>query len=397
MNKLKGFLIHKNFSHKPNYLFEKISYSIEHQNTILFSKRIQGNELSQNEAGVIFGNDYSLCFTNQINPTKIKYLSVLAQCLIFELDYQAGTQEFWIFLRGEQIGHKKDALSRIGKKTSFFGMFGNKNSAPNLEATFKSVLDAISQGTSVSPSISNLLDKQPLQIMKTGSLPSKYLDPFSSSSNNTPFTADHKRLMDLMPTANDFEIPFDTDLGEAPMTEERYAQRIKEYIRSGVVSPAILWKQNPMVVVVYSSDLDAILPFNFNVNTPVAKRFSHLKKGAKLLAVNIYSYEAPSGMTDGVEIDIIEGPESSGMWKSFTPTIVNFVADDDDAPLISYWINRIPEDLWKKTVRLTHEYFRKYPAGFRMGFLMYHMLSMSSFLKKYRPDLYKKHYGDEDA
>ncbi len=127
-----------------------------------------------------------------------------------------------------------------------------------------------------------------------------------------------------MPSVVGAPMPYENDYDGSPMTEEKFATRIKETIRSGVVSPALLIQKEPLVLSVYSSDMDAVLFFKFESETKVAQKYKLLPVWSKFIAVNIYFSQAQSGLTNGVEIDIIPGPSSSGLWKSFAPNHCQF-------------------------------------------------------------------------
>ena len=134
--------------------------------------------------------------------------------------------------------------------------------------------------------------------------------------------------------------------------------------------------------------MDAVLFFKFENENEVTRRFRHLPKFTPLVAVNLYFNSAQSGLTKGTEIDIIPGPNSSGMWKSFAPIIVNFVASDDDRPLVRYWENKFDAAIWIKVKELSVQYSRKFPGEARFGNFMAARLVTRDFSEKYFPHLH---------
>src|SRR5690606_1509269 len=102
-----------------------------------------------------------------------------------------------------------------------------------------------------------------------------------------------------------------------PLIRDKNA--IRQQLFEGDANAAIVLKTDPLLVGVYSEDLDAAvvlrIPPEAIVGPPPAP-------GTRLVSINFYQSGGPP------EPDLLPGPGSSGAWDDFWPLIGDFLSDD---------------------------------------------------------------------
>lgn len=285
MKKIKGFLFGKSFPNDPHYIFGKIKYQGTKSGRSSLSGFIKKKEegVLSKHATLLAGEDFTLCFMDDVDASRVKFLSIIEKCMIFEFDFEGKTTKIQILKQGEILGEREFPLTLSTKRTKkILGLFGKGEERVDIEKTILNLFVSLTQNLGFKAPVSNLLQKKELDIFTLSPPSAKYSDPFSYSSNATPFQGSVSKIMSMMPSPNGYPLPFKTDFDGSPMTEQKYCNRIMEYIRLGVVSPAILVQHNPLCVAVYSSDLDAVLYMNFNKDSMIARQFKHYKPMTKL-------------------------------------------------------------------------------------------------------------------
>lgn len=65
---------------------------------------------------------------------------------------------------------------------------------------------------------------------------------------------------------------------------------------------------------------------------------------------------------------------------------MDFITHDKDRYLINHYQNEIikPEE-WDSLIEKTTAYFKKFPQGCRLGFLIFHRYPTAAFMKEYYP------------
>ncbi|MFO0693767.1 MAG: hypothetical protein U0230_09455 [Polyangiales bacterium] len=104
--------------------------------------------------------------------------------------------------------------------------------------------------------------------------------------------------------------------------------RIGEYLQLGDSQPAKVVSLDPLVVSVYSVDLDAAMLVRYP-NEFVARY--GLEHGTRLVSVNVYwIYRRESDGAPFFPVDVSPGPGYSG-WSDFMPLIADFLCEDQQA------------------------------------------------------------------
>jgi len=220
----------------------------------------------------------------------------------------------------------------------------------------------------------------------------KFMGKDSKASRYAPFTLDMKKAIDFSPTSHGYNLPELRNEENELVTEELYRDVTKESLRYGDINPAKVLRHNPFVVSVYSSSLDCVVNLNFPMS--LGERLQEkYQVNQKLLSVNSYMREAESGYADegGIEIDLIKGERSNGFWKNVLPVITDFITHDKDRFIINYYQDElITQEEWNRLNEKTNEYFKKFPSGCRLGFLIYHRYPTIAFMKEFYPERMKK-------
>ncbi|MEM1214320.1 MAG: hypothetical protein AAGJ82_01450 [Bacteroidota bacterium] len=222
-------------------------------------------------------------------------------------------------------------------------------------------------------------------------LQGKYTGKDSYSTTATPFNVDRERIRLLMPSMNRHPVvTFIKHSNGRTVTEEEFIEVVEEAARMGDVNPAFIYQKNPLGVCVYSSDLDAVMLLDFVGCKWLDAEWKDALLFTKLISVNTYAQKASSGHTTGVEVDLIEGPNASKVWKCFTPHIMDFITTPDDKLLLAAWRERISPEKWARLEELFHDYQKRYPNYSRYGYFMMNYFPTTDFFQKFRPDLLKK-------
>lgn len=223
----------------------------------------------------------------------------------------------------------------------------------------------------------------------------KFMLKNSKAGRFAPFTMDMKKAIDLSPKAHGFQIPELRNEENEIVTEALYREVSQESIRYSAINPAKVLRHSPFVVSVYSHSLDCVVILNFPKK--LGERLQQqYRVNQKLLAVNSYMREAESGYADpgSIEIDLIEGERSNGFWKNVLPVITDFVTHEKDRHIIRYYQNHIlKQEEWDRLNEKTSVYFKKFPAGCRLGFFVYHRYPTAAFLKEYYPERLEEDAG----
>lgn len=214
-----------------------------------------------------------------------------------------------------------------------------------------------------------------------------YVNSNSRATLHAPFSADPLKMEGLLPSTNGIQLPQLWADEHTIMTEELYQKAKREQIRFCSINPAYVLQHNPFVVAVYSSSLDCsiILRFPSKIGKVLQSKY---KVADRLVAINGYHQIAESGVADGgVEIDLIEGPNSNGYWKNVSPVIAEFITVDDDLPIINYYKNKVfKQKDWNRLRDLRQAYHKKYPGASRIGLLIMHRYPTQTFTETFFPE-----------
>lgn len=133
-------------------------------------------------------------------------------------------------------------------------------------------------------------------------------------------------------------------------------QRIADNLYSGDTQPALVVSTSPLVVAVYSVDMDCAALLRF----PEALTARHgLAVGTRLVSANAYWKQRDPG--SGIPLfacDLVPGPERSGTWQNVTPTVADFLTDDR-ARLATQRAS-IPESAWVALEALARVRIRRF-------------------------------------
>lgn len=183
----------------------------------------------------------------------------------------------------------------------------------------------------------------------------KILDKNTKASNPGGLTVSNKKLKVLRPDL--FGLPgliYNFKVYLCCKTTETHS--IKERIYFGDSQPAIVMCLDPLLVAVYTPDIDCVVLLNFP--TKLVKMYNlHLE--SRLISINTY------GRKKDYQKDIIPGPRKTNPWTSITPTIGDFVSDDIE--IINKRKGEIEEDRWRRTYDLAKEYMHIFPNVYRDG------------------------------
>ena len=130
-----------------------------------------------------------------------------------------------------------------------------------------------------------------------------------------------------------------------------------ECIYFGSVEPAVVVSMSPLLISVYSEDMDAVLLLQFA--PAYAEKYS-LEIGSRLISVNTY------GNHDKISDDIFVGKAYKGYWTDFTPHIADFLSNDKKR--IQAHKESFSEEHWLYVQELGNEYLSKHSQLARNGF-----------------------------
>lgn len=130
-----------------------------------------------------------------------------------------------------------------------------------------------------------------------------------------------------------------------------------ECLSFGSVEPSVVMCTNPLLIAVYSEDMDAVLVLQF----PQAYREKYsLSVGDKLISVNTYGNGRPLAK------DIFVGEGYTHTWTDFTPHIADFLSNDNTR--IKFLKDSIPNEHWEYVKSLGGKYIYNHPTSTRNGF-----------------------------
>lgn len=121
-------------------------------------------------------------------------------------------------------------------------------------------------------------------------------------------------------------------------------KRIDQYLRNGDTQPAIVVSVSPLIISVYSEDMDAVLFLKFPEE--LAAKYG-LSVGARLVSTNVYF--------EGTKLakDIQTGTGYTHSFVNFTPVIPLFLSNDEG--FIRSRVNLFEEAEWNRLKLLTEE------------------------------------------
>ncbi|MBO4982532.1 MAG: hypothetical protein J6D23_00595 [Clostridia bacterium] len=137
----------------------------------------------------------------------------------------------------------------------------------------------------------------------------------------------------------------------------KFARVEAECLNFGSVEPAVVMCTSPLLVAVYSEDMDAVLILQF---APAYKEKYNLKVGDKLISVNTYGNRGP------IAKDIFTGPAYTQVWTDFTPHIADFLSNDKER--LERLKGDIVETHWEYVKSLGGKYIYNHPTTTRNGF-----------------------------
>ncbi len=124
---------------------------------------------------------------------------------------------------------------------------------------------------------------------------------------------------------------------------------IVNHLDEGWHNAAVVINVNPLLIAVYSTDLDCIAMVTFPQCYVIDY---HLTPGTRLLALNMY------GGDRIVSADLLPGPGNTHEWSRFEPYIAEFMSDD--LSLIDKFKQAILAEEWAKTEALGKAYYAKF-------------------------------------
>lgn len=121
-------------------------------------------------------------------------------------------------------------------------------------------------------------------------------------------------------------------------------RRIDQYLRNGDTQPAVVVSVSPLIISVYSEDMDAVLFLKFPEK--LAEKYG-LTIGTRLVSTNVYF--------EGTKIadDIQTGMGYTHSFTDFTPVIPLFLSSDEG--FIRSRVNLFEEDEWNRLRLLTEK------------------------------------------
>ena len=138
---------------------------------------------------------------------------------------------------------------------------------------------------------------------------------------------------------------------------KKFAKIEAECLNFGSVEPAVVMCTSPLLISVYSEDMDAVLILQF---APAYKEKYGLKVGDKLISVNTYGNQRPLAK------DIFVGEGYTHTWTDFTPHIADFLSDDTQR--IEALKSTVPDNRWEYVKALGGKYIYNHPTTTRNGF-----------------------------
>ncbi len=138
----------------------------------------------------------------------------------------------------------------------------------------------------------------------------------------------------------------------------KYLKRASEYLYLGDIQPGMVVCLDPVLVAVYSDEMDAVVvlkfPQEFKTNYELAMY-------QKLISVNMYFPYHVTGMSK----DIFPGEKYLGRWSDFYPIIADFITED--YTLLNEHRMHINDSIWNKVQTLGLDYIEKHSDLVRDG------------------------------
>jgi hypothetical protein len=164
-----------------------------------------------------------------------------------------------------------------------------------------------------------------------------YIDEKSMASNPGAVCLSREKFKELR----------DTILRVNPLKKiyfNKQFRRIDQYLRNGDTQPAVVVSISPLIISVYSEDMDAVLFLKFPEE--LASKYG-LIAGSRLVSSNVYF--------EGTKLakDIQTGSGYTHSFVNFTPVIPLFLSSDEE--FIRSRINLFEEDVWNRLKILTEE------------------------------------------
>lgn len=133
-------------------------------------------------------------------------------------------------------------------------------------------------------------------------------------------------------------------------------EAIKNHLEVGNTEPAIVVNSDPLLIAVYSDDLDCVLILGFD--DKYAKRFNY-EKGKRLISINTY------GRNDQPQMDIIRGKHHFNDFNAMWPVIADMICSDEE--IVASRIQSIDEAYWKRLQYLADYNVENQVSGIRDG------------------------------
>ena len=138
--------------------------------------------------------------------------------------------------------------------------------------------------------------------------------------------------------------------------QQRKFQQLQEQLAEGELAAAVVICENPFLIAVYFDEIfdSVVLEFPSWLRQDESHRY-----GDQLLAVVTYQDE------DEVAKDLRQFPGEQPQVKNFTPQIVNFLVNDQDA--VQDALELIPQYQWFRTEQTGSDYLMRNVGAVREG------------------------------
>jgi hypothetical protein len=270
---------------------------------------------------------------------------------------RGGNYEAPLFIDyGKPLPEEEDLLSRLeikGDNSRVYRIEGYEYTEDQVGENFVFEIAKRYTGYSLDNG-NNPLDKLTFKCYEK----SLYVDHSSVASSPGQITLSDEKYERLEPEQfGHNKVPLTGPDGQ-PADGKKY---IKSSLQRGDCNPAFVYQLNPLIVIAYAYDIDCIIPVLF----PKAYQPPfELVLNQRLLSVNMYGQE-----NGKLAEDLIEGKDSSNVWKTFVPHIAELYSDD--TTLIEEKKAAIEEKYWQRLPILAKEYFEANPGRYRLGLNVY--------------------------
>lgn len=127
---------------------------------------------------------------------------------------------------------------------------------------------------------------------------------------------------------------------------------LARHLSIGDTRAAVVIKLTPLLIAAYTDELDAVAVMRAH---PLCDPLVPKQIGARLLTVNTYWQDGDS------HSDILDGPRSTQVWRTFHPIIPQFVSRD--AERMRMLAGAIDEDEWERTEQLGRAWIDAFGAA----------------------------------